>query len=201
MGGESRVCQNKQRHKTQLFVHHSDCLPYLCAHIIKAQPPGAEKGTACLHIDVLCEAPPSALGKQRIKDTPRGIHHATHLTYPAFLEILGGFSHKAKYARLRTPRGPRMGFREPFSLSAQCAAAGQRFRRPNYKIRSDLNLYIRSADGWRRCPPADSKSHRGFCAARRARHLPPDKISTNYTTVGARRANRLPIMHPPPSLG
>lgn len=40
--------------------------------------------------------------------------HATHLTYSAFVEDWR-FSVKAKYARLRTPRGPRTGFRKSSS--------------------------------------------------------------------------------------
>ena len=40
---------------------------------------------------VLIEARPSALGKHRIEDTPRGTHHAARPTYSAFLEDLVDF--------------------------------------------------------------------------------------------------------------
>ena len=40
------------------------------------------------------------------RKTRRVSNHATHLTYSAFLEDWS-FSNKAKYARMRTPRGPR----------------------------------------------------------------------------------------------
>ena len=74
------------------------------------------------------------------RKTRRVSNHATHLTYSAFLEDWS-FSNKAKYARLRTPRGPRMGLRESSSIGFLCCRR-QRFRRPrttiNREQRSDL---------------------------------------------------------------
>ena len=87
---------------------------FLRTHLTKAQPPGAEKGTACLHINVLREARPSTLRKHGIKDTPREHTRDASYIFGSLFKV-GRFSHKAKYARLRTPRGPRMGFRESFS--------------------------------------------------------------------------------------
>ena len=42
-------------------------------------------------IHVLLEARPSAHLKTRTEDTPRGIHHAAHLTYSASVLKIGGF--------------------------------------------------------------------------------------------------------------
>ena len=55
---------------------------------------GAEKKSGVpFKIHVLIEAPPSALRKTRIEDTPRVITHVAHLTYPAFLmKVLAVFA-------------------------------------------------------------------------------------------------------------
>ena len=97
---------------------------FLSTRCFSRRPPCADKRkVACLHIDVLFEARPSALGKQRIKDTPRE-YHVAHLTYPAFLEDLVVFEQsqirKIAYApsyAMRTHRLRRAG-RGMVSLAA-----------------------------------------------------------------------------------
>ena len=111
------ICRHG-KHQRQGDAHGKNQIPHSYASIPRtsfARPPPRrrKKRVACLHIDVLFEARPSALGKQRIKDTPRG-YHVAHLTYPAFLEDWS-FSNKAKYARLRTCLGP---FGTPRPLSS-----------------------------------------------------------------------------------
>ena len=71
-------------------------------------------------IHVLLEARPSAHNQTRTEDTPRGIHHVTHLTYPAQLLKFWSFSSKAKYARLRTLLRSLLGFRSSSFHRAMC---------------------------------------------------------------------------------
>ena len=122
--------------------------------------------------------------------------HATHLTYSALSKV-GRFSHKAKYARLRTPRGPRMGFRESFSfrpsvqpqvkvLPSVLLESGPRIR-----LRFDRPCFRPNLQ-----PVADVCARQPFqrairpCGRHRARHIPSDEISVNYTTFRRSPSNR-----------
>ena len=128
---------------------------------------------------VLLEARPSALNKHGIEDTPRD-DHATRLTYSARSEDWS-FSSKAKYARLRTPRGPRMGFRESSSTGFWCCRR-QRFRRPRTTINSRLEvrplllIVIRLRPVARQCATRLSERSMRPLATAGQRHTPPSKI-------------------------
>ena len=89
---------------------------------------GAEKKSGVpFKIHVLIEAPPSALRKTRIEDTPRVITHVAHLTYPAFLmKVLAVFNQsqirKIAYVAAVPCRITRLLF-----STVHCATANKRF--------------------------------------------------------------------------
>ena len=69
----------------------------------------------------------------------------TRLTYSALHEDLVEFPVKPNTQELRTPHGPRMGFRESFLLSALCAAAGKGFAVGSFGIGPANQIAIRQA--------------------------------------------------------
>ena len=139
---------------------------------------------------VLAEARPSALSKTRNRRHAACEYtHVTRLTYSAFDLKIWSIFHQSQIRKTAYASRASDGFPRVLLLSAQCATAGKRFCRPNSKIRSDLILESIQ-------PMADVCARQPFqrairpCGRHRAKHIPPDEISANYTTFRQRPSNR-----------